>query len=107
MNEQLFGTCLSFGQGFYKLGGYKIFPVCLSCEHIDVRSQACQLLAEISQNNPFCQSRALDSGFIHLVLNILKGEESTKVLRSALYAASCKLFSRCYLIIIGVVTERS
>ncbi|XP_068623644.1 hsp70-binding protein 1 [Battus philenor] len=73
---------------FCKLGGYTIFPVCFDSENAQVRAEAYAILAEVCQNNPFCQSNALDSGLLRRLLTLLQIEEGV-ALAKCLYAVSC------------------
>lgn len=82
--------CVRFS-GYYKLGGFSVFPVCLSCENLSVQSAACNLLAELCQNNPFCQSKVLELGYLETLVNMLIYEQDTQLLLKILYAMSCKL----------------
>ncbi|XP_077298416.1 hsp70-binding protein 1 [Arctopsyche grandis] len=75
--------------GFYKLGGFSIFPVCLSCEHPTVRSAACSLLAELCQSNTFCQTQVLECGYLQTLINMLNTEQDTQLLLNLLYGISC------------------
>lgn len=76
--------------GFYKLGGFSVFPVCLRCENSSVKSAACNLLAELCQNNPFCQSKVLECGYLEILVNMLTYEQDTQLLLKILYGISCK-----------------
>lgn len=76
---------------FHKIGGFTIFTPCFNCIHAKLRANACDLLAELSQNNPYCQKVILDNGFVPLLLNILnKDNEDDTVCIKAVYAVSCK-----------------
>ncbi|RVE47903.1 hypothetical protein evm_007417 [Chilo suppressalis] len=73
---------------FYKMGGFAIFPMCYSSENDEVRANASWVLAEVCQNNPFCQSRALECGLLNVLLNLLQSEQGT-ALTKCIYAVSC------------------
>ncbi|CAG9791260.1 unnamed protein product [Diatraea saccharalis] len=73
---------------FYKLGGFAIFPVCYGSENEEVRANASWVLAEVCQNNPFCQSRVLECGLLNVLINLLETEQGT-ALAKCLYAVSC------------------
>ncbi|CAG9558938.1 unnamed protein product [Danaus chrysippus] len=60
---------------FYKLGGFSILPICLGCENDKIRSRASSILAELCQNNPFCQSRALECGLFNVMLHLAPSEK--------------------------------
>ena len=42
---------------FHKVGGFSCLRKCLASSSPGVRAGACNLIAEISQNNPYCQVR--------------------------------------------------
>lgn len=75
---------------FHKIGGFTIFNPCIKSVHASIRTDACNVLAELCQNNPYCQKVALDNSFVPLLLNLLDKDEDNKVCVKALYALSCK-----------------
>jgi len=74
---------------FHKIGGYSCLKNCLLGPHPSLRSGASHLIAEISQNNPYCQERFVSEGFLDLLVQQLDldGDEHCQV--KALYALSC------------------
>lgn len=80
---------IDIANDFYKLGGFAIFPVCYGSENPIIRSRASTLLAELCQNNPYCQARTLECGLLSILLNILSNEENEQVLIKTMYAVSC------------------
>jgi len=74
---------------FHKIGGFTIFHPCLKCVHSEIRAGACDVLAELCQNNPYCQRVVLDNGFIPMLLKILTTDGNNQVCVKALYATSC------------------
>ncbi|KAF2882282.1 hypothetical protein ILUMI_23902 [Ignelater luminosus] len=74
---------------FHKIGGFTIFHPCLKCVHPEIRAGACDVIAELCQNNPYCQRVVLDNGFIPLLLKILATDNNNSVCIKALYATSC------------------
>ncbi|KAM3955763.1 hsp70-binding protein 1 [Aphomia sociella] len=73
---------------FYKMGGFAIFPICHGSENDEVRARASTVLAETCQNNPFCQSRALECGLLNVLLHLVESERGN-ALAKCLYAISC------------------
>lgn len=67
-----------------------LYP-CLKSSHPMIRSAGCELLAELCQNNPYCQQVVLDNEFIPTLLNMIERDETIQVGLKALYAVSCKL----------------
>ncbi|KRT83430.1 HEAT domain-containing protein [Oryctes borbonicus] len=74
---------------FYKIGGFTIFNPCLRSPHPKIKIGACDLLAELCQNNPFCQMIAIENDFLPIILEILDKDEDDDVCVKALYALSC------------------
>ncbi|XP_063541228.1 hsp70-binding protein 1-like [Cydia strobilella] len=73
---------------FYKLGGFSVFPVCYGSENEEIRTRASGILAELCQNNPFCQSRALESGLLNVLLALARTERG-EALAKCVAAISC------------------
>ncbi|CAB3220318.1 unnamed protein product [Arctia plantaginis] len=73
---------------FYKMGGFAIFPICYGSENETVRMHASSMLAESCQNNPFCQGKALECGFLSVLLSLAEIERGD-ALAKCLYAISC------------------
>ncbi|KAJ0173309.1 hypothetical protein K1T71_011485 [Dendrolimus kikuchii] len=73
---------------FYKMGGFVIFPICYGSENEEIRTLASTVLAELCQNNPFCQARALECGLLNVLLNLVNTERG-EALAKCLYAISC------------------
>lgn len=74
---------------FHKIGGYEIFNPCFNSVHAQIRSNACNILAEISQNNPYCQDRALECGYVKPLLELVDTDVDQAVTIKAVYALSC------------------
>lgn len=71
---------------------------CLKSPHISIQWRAAELIAELTQNNPYCQSRILSAGLLPSLLDMVDNGSSEAVKVKALYAVSCKYiaFSSCY-----------
>jgi len=72
---------------FHKVGGFDALLVCMSSPHPSLRAGSLHLVAELGQNNPYCQEKLLD----HLAtfLNLLDTDMDPQVQVKALYAISC------------------
>ncbi|KAJ2942748.1 hypothetical protein O0L34_g14937 [Tuta absoluta] len=79
---------IDIANDFYKMGGFAIFPIAYGSENDEVRARASTVLAELCQNNPFCQARALECGILNVLLNLVQSERGT-ALAKCLYAISC------------------
>lgn len=79
---------IDIANDFCKMGGFAIFPVCYGSENDEVRALASTVLAELCQNNPLCQARALECGLLNVLLNLVNTEKG-EALTKCLYALSC------------------
>lgn len=74
---------------FYKIGGFTIFGPCLNSSHSSIRWRAADVIAELAQNNPFCQERFLETGLFPMLLNMIDSDPAEAARIKALYAVSC------------------
>ncbi|XP_033326531.1 hsp70-binding protein 1 [Megalopta genalis] len=74
---------------FYKIGGFSIFGPCLNSPHNNIRWRAADVIAELTQNNPFCQNKFLETGLFPVLLKIIDTDPVEIVRIKALYAVSC------------------
>lgn len=71
---------------FCKIGGLFVLSGCLSSPHTQIRCKAALLVAELAQNNPYCQKALLEADILPKLMNLLsENETSTDGLR----AVSC------------------
>lgn len=74
---------------FYKIGGFSVFGPCLNSPHSGIRWRVANLIAELTQNNPFCQERILEAGYMPILLGMVDTDPSDMARVKALYAISC------------------
>ncbi|KAK3920316.1 Hsp70-binding protein 1 [Frankliniella fusca] len=74
---------------FHKIGGFDVILPCLTSPHTSLQWRAAELIAELTQNNPYCQSRVLSSGLFTTLLEMVDTGASEAVKVKALYAISC------------------
>ena len=74
---------------FHKIGGFSCLSKCLQSSSPGVRAGACHLMAEISQNNAYCQEKFVNEGFIQLLLQQLDSDSDDQCRVKAMYALSC------------------
>ncbi|CAK1541863.1 unnamed protein product [Leptosia nina] len=88
---------LDVANDFYKVGGFAIFPVCYGSENEEVRGRASRVLAELCQNNPFCQARALECGLLNIILHMLTTEQGPALAKcvSAISSATREFEPAC------------
>lgn len=71
---------------FCKIGGLFVLSGCLSSSHTQIRCKAALLVAELAQNNPYCQQALLEADILPKLMALLsENETSTDGLR----AVSC------------------
>ncbi|XP_011301875.1 hsp70-binding protein 1 [Fopius arisanus] len=74
---------------FYKIGGFSIFGHCLNSPHASIRWKAADIIAELTQNNPFCQDKVLEMGLMPILLGMVDSDPSDQARIKSLYAVSC------------------
>ncbi|XP_067015204.1 hsp70-binding protein 1 [Anabrus simplex] len=80
---------LDTANDFYKIGGFVIFRPCLDSAHSSLRWRAAEIIAELTQNNPFCQEKILEAGLLPPLLALLDSDPNEQVRVKALYGISC------------------
>lgn len=83
---------------FYKIGGFAIFGACLNSPHSGIRWKAADIIAELTQNNPFCQERILEMGLMPILLGMVDTDDSEQARIKALYAVSCKSTTNAHML---------
>lgn len=67
-----------------------ILKPCLNCKSAEIRAAVCGLIAELCQNNPYCQKVIIDHEFVPVLVNILNKDEENQVGIKCIYALSGK-----------------
>ena len=80
----------SFFADFHKLGGYNFILQLLASEHPGLRWRSASLLATLVQNNPYCQSVAVQHKMMPMLLRTVDTDVNETVRIKALYAVSCE-----------------
>lgn len=81
---------IDIANDFYKIGGFSVFKLCLNCSHSNIRWRIANIIAELAQNNPFCQNKILEAGLFPTLLSMIDTDLSEHTRIKALYAVSCK-----------------
>lgn len=81
---------IDIANDFYKIGGFSVFQLCLNCSHSNIRWRIADIIAELAQNNPFCQEKILEAGLFPILLSMVDKDLSEHTKVKALYAVSCK-----------------
>lgn len=71
---------------FCKIGGLFVLKPSLASEYATVRCKAASIVAELAQNNPYCQKELLEMDFLPAIMNLLSEKETTP---EGLRALSC------------------
>lgn len=74
----------------YKIGGFSVFKPCLNSSHSSIRWRMADIIAELAQNNPFCQEKLLEIKVFPMLLHMIDKDSSEQARIKALYAVSCK-----------------
>ncbi|EEB15449.1 Hsp70-binding protein, putative [Pediculus humanus corporis] len=74
---------------FHKIGGFCIFKPCLQSIHSSIRWRGAELIAQLCQNNPYCQNKVLESKLVPTLLQMIDSDIDDLVRVKALYAISC------------------
>lgn len=73
---------------FCKLGGFDVVPACLSSYCSGIRWRMCDIIAQCTQNNPFCQEHAVKCKFLKQLLHMVDKDPDEKCRTKAFFAVS-------------------
>ncbi|XP_071440966.1 hsp70-binding protein 1 [Hetaerina americana] len=82
---------LDVANDFHKIGGFTVFEPCLLSCHPSLQWKAANVMAELTQNNPYCQERAIELNLLSILLKLLDHSRNELTRVKALYAISCIL----------------
>jgi len=69
-----------------------VLPLVLSSRHRGLRWRTAELIATLTQNNPYCQDAVVEARLLPLLIKLLDdASEDEQVRVKALYAVSCEL----------------
>ncbi|GFQ85106.1 hsp70-binding protein 1 [Trichonephila clavata] len=74
---------------FFKIGGFNVLMPLLSCPDKEVVATTAELIADLCQNNTYCQTKALECNLLPELVKLLDSPLDSKVCSKALYAVSC------------------
>ncbi|XP_061392709.1 uncharacterized protein LOC133328169 [Musca vetustissima] len=78
---------MDFANSFVKLGGTDILIKCIKSDVVPLRTNAIKVLAEMSQNNVYCQQHFVENNIVEHLISYLQDKDQ-EVVASALYALS-------------------
>lgn len=82
---------IDYACDFVKLDGFSIFKPLIGCSHEDLIVKACELIAALAQNNPICQTMAMNSRLLEKLIDFVDLKEPHNHIKArsfALYAIS-------------------
>ncbi|GBN22966.1 Hsp70-binding protein 1 [Araneus ventricosus] len=88
---ELNGIILSLDNSndFFKIGGFHVLIPLLSCSNEKVVATTAELIADLCQNNTYCQTRIIEFNILPELVKLLSYPPNSKVCSKALYAISC------------------
>ena len=82
----------------HRVGGFVILQPCLNSPHEGIRRGCCQLIASITEDNPYRQLQALKEGLLPILLKMIESDSCSEARFEALGAISSKLLlNQCQL----------
>jgi len=78
---------IDMANNFHKIGGFDSLKSCLKSDYASIRSASANAIAELSQNNEYCQENFVKEEFLPLLLEIITNDRQCQV--KAMYAISC------------------
>ena len=80
---------IDMANNFHKLGGFVALHACLASPHDELAAGACRIVAELAQNNPYCQEKLMEEQFLSALLKCAEETSSPGRVLKVLYALSC------------------
>ena len=80
---------IDYANDFIKLNGLKLITPLLNIASVEIKSKACDVFAEIVQNNPNGQKAAIETDILQTLTDVLDSDQSEQAKIKSLYAISC------------------
>lgn len=77
---------IDYASDFAKLDGFSIFKPLIGCPHEEMTVKACELIAALAQNNPLCQSLAVQSRLLERLIDYVHIKEDQSHIKARSYA---------------------
>nr|CAG4644337.1 EOG090X0EEI [Lepidurus arcticus] len=93
--EEALDTIINFvdytdnANDFQKIGGLSVLKPCLESSHNIVREKCAELIATLTQNNPYCQKHILQADLLPVLLKMTEEDSSKAASVKAVSAISC------------------
>lgn len=82
---------IDFANDFYKLGGFQSLTELIDCELATFKVPTMNLIAELVQNNDYCQKAAYELNYLSKFNQLIKNERNQSIVLKTVYALSCLL----------------
>ena len=82
---------IDFANDFYKLGGFSALTELIDCELTTFKAATMSLIAELVQNNEFCQRVSFELNYLNKFVNIIEKNQNELIVLKTVYALSCLL----------------
>ena len=82
---------IDFANDFYKLGGFQSLTELIDCELATFKVPTMNLIAELVQNNEYCQKAAYELNYLAKFNHLIKNEKNQTIVLKTVYALSCLL----------------
>lgn len=82
---------IDFANDFYKLGGFQSLTELIDCEVATFKVPTMNLIAELVQNNDYCQKAAYELNYLSKFNQLIQNESNQSIVLKTIYALSCLL----------------
>lgn len=77
---------IDYASDFAKLDGFSIFRPLIGCSHEEMIVKACELIAALAQNNPLCQTMAVQTRLLEKLIDFVHIKEDQSHIKARSYA---------------------
>lgn len=77
---------IDYAVDFAKLDGFTIFRPLIGCAHEEMIVKACELIAALAQNNPMCQTTAVQTRVLEKLIDFVHIKEDSLHIKARSYA---------------------
>lgn len=77
---------IDYASDFAKLDGFSIFKPLIGCKHEELIVKACELIAALAQNNPICQTMAVNTRVLEKLIDFVDINDNQTHIKARSYA---------------------
>lgn len=77
---------IDYASDFAKLDGFSIFKPLIGCSHEELIVKACELIAALAQNNPICQTMAMNTRLLERLIDFVDIKDKPSHIKARSYA---------------------